>query len=168
VEELHRALRRGATDRRFYSRDYVAYLDRGAILVSRIEEEDDCEVIVERDSMRSYCGNSVLYYEHTDIDNVNEYRLPSDIALIDERKLQYPLRLRRWREGDSFVPFGMTGHKKVGDFLTDQKVPIVERKRQFVLLSGDDIVWVVGRRADERFRIGDETEEVLKISKLTI
>jgi tRNA(Ile)-lysidine synthase len=62
----------------------------------------------------------------------------------------------------------MTGHKKVGDFLTDQKVPIVERKRQFVLLSGDDIVWVVGRRADERFRIGDETEEVLKISKLTI
>ena len=93
------ALKRGVTDRRFYSRDYVAYLDRGNILVARIEEEDDCEVVVERDEMRSYCGNSVLYYEHTDIDNVNEYRLPSDVALIDESKLQYPLRLRRWREG---------------------------------------------------------------------
>ena len=168
VEELNKALKRGVTDRRFYSRDYVAYLDRGNILIARIEEEDDCEVIVERDDMRSYCGNSVLYYEHTDIDNVNEYHLPSDVALIDESKLQYPLRLRRWREGDTFIPFGMAGRKKVGDYLTDQKVPIVERKRQFVLVSGEDIVWVVGRRTDDRFRIGSNTENILKVTKYTI
>ena len=137
-------------------------------MVTPIVEEDDCEVLVERDDMRSYCGNSVLYYEHTDIDNVSEYHLPSDMALIDESKLQYPLRLRRWREGDTFIPFGMAGRKKVGDYLTDQKVPIVERKRQFVLISGEDIVWVVGRRTDERFRIGTHTEAILKISKYTI
>lgn len=168
VEELHRALKHGATNRRFYSRDYVAYLDRGLIMVAPIQEEDDCEVIVERDDMRSYCGNSVLYYEHTDIDNVSEYNLPSNIALIDEAKLQYPLRIRRWREGDSFIPFGMAGRKKVGDYLTDQKMPIVERKRQFVLVSGEDIVWIVGRRTDERFRVGAKTENILKITKLTI
>ncbi len=168
VEELNKALKRGVTDRRFYSRDYVAYLDRGNILVAHIEEEDDCEVIVERDDMRSYCGNAVLYYEHTDIDNVDEYHLPSDVALIDEAKLQYPLRLRRWREGDTFIPFGMAGRKKVGDYLTDQKVPIVERKRQFVLVSGEDIVWVVGRRTDDRFRIGTNTENILKVTKYSI
>jgi tRNA(Ile)-lysidine synthase len=110
----------------------------------------------------------VLYYEHTDIDNVSEYQLPNDVALIDESKLQYPLRLRRWREGDTFIPFGMAGRKKVGDYLTDHKVPIVERKRQFVLVSGEDIVWVVGRRTDDRFRIGNNTENILKITKLTI
>ena len=168
VEELNKALKRGITDRRFYSRDYVAYLDRGNIMVTSIVEEDDCEVEVERDDMRSYCGNSVLYYEHTDIDNVSEYQLPSDVALIDEAKLQYPLHLRRWREGDTFIPFGMAGRKKVGDYLTDHKVPIVERKRQFVLVSGDDIVWVVGRRTDERYRIGANTESILKITKYTI
>ena len=168
VEELNKALKRGATDRRFYSRNYVAYLDRGNIMVAPIEDEDDCEVVVERGDMRSYCGNSVLYYEHTDIDNVDEYHLPSDVALLDEAKLQYPLRLRRWREGDSFIPFGMAGRKKVGDYLTDQKVPIVERKRQFVLVSGEDVVWVVGRRTDERFRVGNHTENILKITKLTI
>ena len=168
VEELNKALKRGVTDRRFYSRNYVAYLDRGNIMVAPIEDEDDCEVIVERGDMRSYCGNSVLYYEHTDIDNVNEYHLPSDVALLDEAKLQYPLRLRRWREGDSFIPFGMAGRKKVGDYLTDQKVPIVERKRQFVLVSGDDIVWIVGRRTDERFRVGNNTENILKITKQNI
>ena len=168
VEELNKALKRGVTDRRFYSRNYVAYLDRGNIMVAPIEDNDDCEVIVERGDMRSYCGNSVLYYEHTDIDNVNEYHLPSDVALLDEAKLQYPLRLRRWREGDSFIPFGMAGRKKVGDYLTDQKVPIVERKRQFVLVSGEDIVWIVGRRTDERFRVGNNTENILKITKLNI
>jgi tRNA(Ile)-lysidine synthase len=168
VEELNKALKRGVTDRRFYSRDYVAYLDRGNIMVAKIEEEDNCEVSVTQDSMRSYCGNSVLYYEHTDIDNVNEFRLPSDVALLDEEKLQYPLRLRRWREGDSFVPFGMEGRKKVGDFLTDLKVPVVERKRQFVLLSGEEIVWVVGLRIDERFKIDSKSENILKITKYTI
>ena len=168
VEELNKALKRGVTDRRFYSRDYVAYLDRGNIMVAKIEEEDNCEVSVTQDSIRSYCGNSVLYYEHTDIDNVNEYRLPSDVALLDEEKLQYPLRLRRWREGDSFVPFGMEGRKKVGDFLTDLKVPVVERKRQFVLLSGEEIVWVVGLRIDERFKIDSKSENILKITKYTI
>jgi tRNA(Ile)-lysidine synthase len=168
VEELNKALKRGVTDRRFYSRNYVAYLDRGNIMIAPIEDEDDCEVVVERGDMRSYCGNSVLYYEHTDIDNVNEYHLPSDVALLDEAKLQYPLRLRRWREGDSFIPFGMAGRKKVGDYLTDQKVPIVERKRQFVLVSGEDIVWIVGRRTDERFRVGNNTENILKITKYSI
>lgn len=67
-----------------------------------------------------------------------------------------------------FIPFGMAGRKKVGDYLTDQKVPIVERKRQFVLVSGEDIVWIVGRRTDERFRVGNNTENVLKITKYSI
>ncbi len=168
VEELCRALKSGATSRRFYSRDYCAYLDRGRVMVAPIADEDDCEVEVDAFAMRSYCANSVLYYEHTDIDNVSEYNLPADTVLLDEAKLQYPLRLRRWREGDSFVPFGMSGHKKVGDFLTDQKVPIVERGRQFVLLSGEDIVWIVGRRADDRYRVGDKTENILKVTKYTI
>ena len=168
VEQINNALKRGVTDKRFYSRDYVAHLDRGNILISKIEEEDSCEVVVEQDSTRSYCGNSILYYEHTDIDNINDFRLPSDVALFDKKKLQYPLRLRRWREGDSFVPFGMEGRKKVGDFLTDQKVPVVERKHQFVLLSGEDIIWVVGRRIDDRYKIESKTKNILKITKYTI
>ena len=168
VEQINKALKRGVTDKRFYSRDYVAYLDRGNILVEKIDDNDTCEMVVNQDELRSYCGNSVLYYEHTDIDNINDYRQPSDVALLDEEKLQYPLHLRRWREGDSFIPFGMDGHKKVGDFLTDQKVSAVERKRQFVLLSGEDIVWVVGRRIDDRFKIDNKSENILKITKYTI
>ncbi len=165
VENLCRALRDGASAKRFYSREWVAYIERSEILVTRISEEDNCEVEVLPSDMRSYCGNSVLYYEHTNIDLINEYKVSADIALIDEAKLQYPLHLRRWREGDSFIPFGMEGHKKVGDLLTDMKVSHIERQRQFVLVSGEDIVWVVGRRIDERFRVNDKTEQILKITK---
>ena len=168
VEQINRALERGATDKRFYSRDYVAHLDRGNILVAKIEEENSCEVIVEQDETQSYCDNSVLRYEHTLIDKIEDFRLPSDVALFDEAKLQYPLRLRRWREGDSFVPFGMEGRKKVGDFLTDLKVPVVERKHQLVLLSGEEIIWVVGRRIDDRKKIDAKSKNILKITKYTI
>jgi tRNA(Ile)-lysidine synthase len=62
----------------------------------------------------------------------------------------------------------MTGRKKISDFLTDRKVSGPERDRQFVLLSGEDIVWIVGRRTDERFRVGNNTESILKITKFTI
>ena len=90
------------------------------------------------------------------------------IAQIDVDKLQFPLKLRRWREGDWFVPYGMTGRKKISDFLTDRKVSGPERDRQFVLLSGEDIVWVVGRRIDDRYRLTNETETVLRITRETI
>ena len=61
--------------------------------------------------------------------------------------------MRRWQEGDFFIPYGMTGRKKVSDYLTDHKVSAAEKQRQFVLLSGDEIVWLVGRRIDDRYRL---------------
>ena len=168
TENLCKALQSGQSGKRFYSRDYVACIDRGDIVVAPVSDDDDCEITIERDDLRSYCGNSVLYYNHTDIDNVSEYNMPSNIALIDEDKLKYPLTLRRWREGDSFIPFGMAGRKKVSDLLTDLKISRVEKSRQFVLLSEGEIVWVVGHRTDDRFRIGERTENILKITKENI
>ncbi len=151
--------------KRFYSREWVAYIDRGNILVKRIEEEDSCEVTVEKGALRSYCGNSVLYYELCDICTLKEWGVAEHIAQIDADKLKYPLTLRRWQEGDWFIPFGMTGKKKVSDYLIDHKVSMVEKQRQFVLLSGEDIVWLVGRRIDERYRLTDQTDNVLRITK---
>lgn len=81
---------------------------------------------VERGAQRSYCGNSVLYFEYTDIDTIKNFGVPEHIAQVDADRLQFPLTLRRWREGDSFVPFGMTGRKKVSDFLIDAKVSMAE------------------------------------------
>ena len=168
VDELYKALTTGATGKRFYAREHVACIDRTDIVISAIPTDDSCEMKVEKSAIRSYCGNSVLYYEHTDIDNISEYNTPQEVALLDEDKLVYPLTLRRWQEGDSFIPFGMIGRKKVSDLLTDRKMSVIEKSRQFVLLSGEDVVWVVGCRIDDRYRITDRTENILKITKQTL
>ena len=86
-------------------------------------------------------------------------------AQVDADKLKYPLTVRRWQEGDWCIPYGMSGRKKVSDYLIDHKVPLPEKARQFVLLSGDEIVWLVGRRIDDRYRLTAETENVLRITK---
>ncbi len=165
VDALCRALDSGATGRRFYSPSRVAVVDRGDILIMPIAEDDDCEVIVEKGCVRSYIGGNVLYYEYIDIDFVDSLDLGENVALLDGHKLKFPLRLRRWRDGDWFVPLGMSGRKKISDYLTDKKVSLVEKNRQFVLLSGDDIVWVVGRRIDDRYCVKRSTENVLKITR---
>ena len=164
-DALCRALSEAATGRRFYAREYVATVDRGRILVERIAPGDACEVTVEQGTQRSYCGNMVLYFEACDIDDIRAYDVPEQVALLDADLLRYPLRLRRWREGDTFIPFGMEGRKKVSDYLIDRKVSLPEKQRQFVLLSGDEIVWLVGRRIDDRYRLTPDTENVLRITK---
>ncbi len=168
VDALCHAIDSGSTGRRFYSREWVAVVDRGNVVVSRIMDDDSCETLVERPMIRAYAGGSVLFFEYCNIDFIDSYDLGDNIALIDADKLQFPLRLRRWREGDWFVPLGMSGRKKLSDYLIDKKVSLAEKQRQFVLLSGDDIVWVVGRRLDDRFCITRSTENVVKITKDTI
>ncbi|MBO5830487.1 MAG: tRNA lysidine(34) synthetase TilS [Alistipes sp.] len=163
VDALCHALDNQSTGRRFYAREWVAVVDRGNIVVSPISEDDDCEVMVERNTLRSYVGGSVLYYQHCDIDFIDTLDLGENVALIDADKLKYPLHLRRWHEGDWFQPLGMSGRKKISDYLIDKKVSMAEKSRQFVLVSGDDIVWVVGRRLDDRFAITKRTERVLKV-----
>lgn len=167
VDALCHALDSDSTGKRFYSREWVAVVDRGNVVVSRILEDDSCETLIERRMQRAYAGGSALYMEYCNIDFIDSYDLGDNTALIDADKLQYPLRLRRWKEGDWFIPLGMSGRKKLSDYLIDKKVSVAQKRRQFVLLSGDDIVWVVGRRLDDRFCITRSTENVLKITKDT-
>ncbi|QNF32375.1 tRNA lysidine(34) synthetase TilS [Adhaeribacter swui] len=85
------------------------------------------------------------------------------VAALDSGLLQFPLKIRTWKEGDWFVPLGMNGKKKISDFLIDEKVPVNLKDRVKVLTSGNSIVWVMGYRLDTRFKITDKTEQVLEM-----
>ena len=85
-------------------------------------------------------------------------------AAFDLDRLQLPLSLRQRRDGDRFQPFGMRGTKKLKDFLIDVKIPRQERGRVPVLMSGDEIIWVVGYRTSEPFKIRDETKHWLYLN----
>jgi tRNA(Ile)-lysidine synthase len=85
----------------------------------------------------------------------------------DEDKLIFPLLLRRWKEGDIFQPFGMKGQsKKVSKFFKDEKLSLLEKEKIWLLCSDNQIVWVVGIRQDERFKIAHTTQNRLQIALL--
>lgn len=168
VDNLCKALKAESVGRRFYSRNFVAYADRGNIVVSPIEENDLCEMPIRKNQSRAYCGNSLLYFDICEADSLDTFHVPDNVALLDLDKITFPLILRRWKDGDSFTPFGMNGRKKVSDFLIDQKVSMAEKERQFVLLSDNEIAWLVGRRTSDDFRITDKTDKVLRITRENI
>jgi tRNA(Ile)-lysidine synthase len=86
-----------------------------------------------------------------------------DTALLDYDRLRFPLKVRNFRAGDRFHPLGAGGTQKVKEFFIDHKVPRFERERVPLVVSADGIVWIVGHRIDERFRITPCTKRVLKI-----
>ena len=87
-------------------------------------------------------------------------------ACLDADKVVLPLTVRKWRQGDKFVPFGMKGKKKVSDYLTDRKFSLFQKENQYVVCSADRIVWLVGERSDDRFRVTEDTKRVLIIRQL--
>ena len=87
-----------------------------------------------------------------------------EIACIDADKVKGPLTIRRWEQGDKFAPLGMTGKKKVSDYLTDRKFTLFQKERQWVVCSGEDIVWLVNERSDHRYRVTENTRRVLLLS----
>jgi tRNA(Ile)-lysidine synthase len=84
-------------------------------------------------------------------------------ANLDGDKLVFPLILRKWKRGDLFYPFGRNHRKKLSDFFTDNKFSLADKENAWLLSSGDKIVWIVGHRIDNRFRISPKTNQVLQI-----
>lgn len=87
-------------------------------------------------------------------------------AFLDADKLNHPLILRKWRPGDRFSPLGLDGSQKVKSFLTNQKVPSRQRKDAQILLSEGKVVWVVGMRIDDAFKVSDQTKRTLNLKWL--
>jgi tRNA(Ile)-lysidine synthase len=86
-----------------------------------------------------------------------------NIAFLDAKKLSYPLILRFWEKGDSFKPLGMRGEKKLQDFFVDEKIPRRVRQRVPLIESGGKIVWLVGYRIDDRYKVTAKTTQVVQL-----
>jgi tRNA(Ile)-lysidine synthase len=83
------------------------------------------------------------------------------VATFDATLIQGPLEIRLWQDGDWFIPFGMKGRKMASDYLTDCKISVADRKKQLVVTHGQDIIWLIGLRTDNRYRITSNTKQHL-------
>ena len=137
----------GQPGKQFHSNDWRAVKDRGMLLLM------PKNVKVDTPSFRLEKEEQVL---------TPDFQIPRDksIACFDAEKLKAPVIVRLWRTGDTFVPFGMRGKKKVSDYLTDRKFSLSQKEQQWVLCSGERIAWLIGERIDQRFCIDPNTRNV--------
>jgi tRNA(Ile)-lysidine synthase len=88
----------------------------------------------------------------------------SNCIFVDEDKITFPLILRKWKTGDYFYPSGMTGKKKLSKYFKDEKYSLLEKEKQWLLCSDDQIIWVIGKRADQRFLAQSNTVKTIQIA----
>ncbi len=101
------------------------------------------------------------------VSNLEEYERDPRVGYLDRDKLTFPLKIRSWQSGDVFKPLGMSGHKKVSDLLVDLKMPILLKSSVRILLTDDEVCWVVGIRIDDRFKITEHTRHIVKLEFMT-
>jgi len=148
--------------KRFYSDTHELIKDRNYLIIgsrSRNETEEyrininDSEIL-----SPVHITFTIKNYDNEFIISKNQLCIHAD---MDE--VEFPLTLRKWRTGDSFYPFGMNHPKKLSDFMIDEKINLLEKNNIWLLVSADKIMWVVGKRMDNRFKISDKTKKILEI-----
>jgi tRNA(Ile)-lysidine synthase len=146
----------------FLSSTHRLIKDRTYFLIDRIEKSESNNQIYLINAISHEISNPICL-DIKLIDVPESILKNNKILYADAGKLSFPLILRKWQAGDWFIPFGMKGKKKLSDFFTDQKFNLKEKEQTWVLLSDEDVVWIVGYRPDERFKITSKTRNVLQI-----
>ncbi len=151
--------------KKFYSDTHYLIKDRNFLIISEKEKTNQTSFqILENDAQIEFPIHLSITRKKID-QNFQVSKNPQTIQ-IDASLVQFPLTLRRWENGDAFFPFGMNRQKKLSDFFIDQKLNLKQKAETWLLLSGNKIVWVVGLRLDNRFKITESTQEVLEFKLL--
>jgi len=146
----------GQSGKRFYSKTHRLIIDRKQIIIQKNTEKSNIVIrITDSDTKMEFPLQLKL-----EISNNLTIKKDNNIAVFDYNKLQFPLLLRRWKKGDSFSPIGMNGKKKLSDFFIDNKIPIPEKENIWVLCSSSEIIWIVGHRVADKFKVVENTRKV--------
>ncbi|WP_281240024.1 tRNA lysidine(34) synthetase TilS [Flavobacterium praedii] len=134
--------------------------DRDSLVLVPIEDSE-----IEEDFYIDECQNEVKIPLNITFCKVSDISVATNKTIfVDADQLVFPLKIRKWKNGDIFIPFGMDGKsKKVSKLFKDEKLSLLEKENVWILCSNNQIVWVIGIRADNRFRIADSTKNILKI-----
>jgi tRNA(Ile)-lysidine synthase len=157
AESIH-----GISGKLFYSATHQLLRDREYLILTEISENDTKEYLI---SEEDRILEIPLEMKISKLDRTPGFKFPTnpEIACFDSNLLKFPLSLRKWKEGDSFRPIGMKGKKKISDFFIDQKFSLQQKENTWLLLSGSKIVWVVGHRMDDRFKITAATTKIFRL-----
>lgn len=160
VEAVFQSLGAGS-GKQFFSKTHRVVKDRNKLFVTDIANKEERIFYIEENDIELFAPMDLTVEKATSKDF--EIIKQPNVACVDLDKLEFPLLIRKWQQGDYFQPLGMTGFKKVSDFFIDEKIPVHEKENIWLLCSGNKIVWIIGHRIDNRFKINTETKKILKI-----
>lgn len=164
VEQIFRQID-NAPGKRFYSASHCLIKDRDYLILEPLAVPREESFCIEIDDTLLQNPLKIAIRQGAITDCFIEKSV--NVALLDLHKLTFPLKLRHWKKGDWFIPFGMKGKKKLSDFFSDKKYSLFDKEKCWLLVDDTDaVVWVVGERIDNRFRITDATTHFYRLEVL--
>lgn len=160
VADMLASLSRSNTGAHFISCTHEAVITRGRVEIVPFQNDEQEERILKIDGYGSQCIDGIIMTsQHKD----KSFRIvpSSSVAYFDARIADCELKLRKWKEGDRFQPFGMKGYKKLSDLFVDRKLSLADKREVRVVTADGEIVWVVGIRASDKFRVNETTSDVV-------
>ena len=145
-----------------FSENYKVLKNRNYLILSAKVAVDNSQVFyIEKNQKDVKVPLNLAFCNVSDISKPN-----SNCIFVDEDLLKFPLVIRKWNEGDFFYPFGMNGKKKLSKYFKDEKFSLIDKSNQWILCSGNQIVWIIGMRQDERFKVTTNTTRITQIKFL--
>ncbi len=140
--------------------------NRKWLIISPQQTSVASNIIIENGDVNIPYENGTLQLQQRTIDS--SFKIPASflICCVDGSLIKFPLLLRKWKQGDYFYPLGMKKKKKLSRFFIDKKLSKTEKEKVWVLETNKKIIWVIGLRIDERFKLEASTKEILMISML--
>jgi tRNA(Ile)-lysidine synthase len=144
-----------------FAKNYILLKDRDFLILHPNVETSKVFFLIQKDQKEV---KEPLNFLICKVDAVSTSNASS--IFVDQDKLHYPLEIRKWKEGDYFYPFGMKGKKKLSKYFKDEKMSLIEKNTIWLLCSKNEVVWIVNKRLDDRFKVSQETKNILKITLL--
>lgn len=142
-----------------FSETYVLLKDREKLILSKRKLTTKNEGFI----IESITSKVNIPLKLTFSKVVNIFETNSNCIFVDEDKIKFPLTIRKWQEGDYFYPTGMNGKKKLSKYFKDEKYSLIDKENQWLLCLQDQIIWVIGKRADNRYIAHETTQNSIKI-----
>lgn len=149
-----------ATGKYIVSATHRILKNRKWVIITPLKSNNIQHFIIEQDDKKIFFDSNSI--EIKIIEN-SEIQSNSNIACLDLKKISFPLLLRKYKQGDYFYPLGMSKKKKISRFLIDAKLSLTQKEDIWVMESNKKIIWLVGLRIDDRFKVTTQTKSILQL-----
>ncbi|WP_298420516.1 tRNA lysidine(34) synthetase TilS [uncultured Kordia sp.] len=150
----------GQSGKQLFSKKYRLIKDREYLLLQPIQNEEKINEIEILDTTKNITNPIKLQLEEV----ATMTTTGSSVLYVDKKLLKFPLIVRKWKNGDYFYPFGMKGKKKLSKYFKDEKYSLIDKENQWLLCNEGQIVWVIGKRSDNRYKLTQPTNTIIKFT----